>query len=217
MKNDDSLLAFASAYLDALRLGSGRAADKVTQSALDAGVPVSDIYLGIIQPTSYEIGRLWQRNQFSVAQEHLATAIIERQMGELHPLFRPLRQKPKTLVIGCVDQEVHRVGVRMVADFFEQDGWTVHYLGASVPTPEFVAIAREVEADLIGLSSQTVYHLPAIQTFLHELDAHGLLGIPVMAGGLPFVINPEIYRAIGVTFTGTDAREAVRKANELVG
>jgi hypothetical protein len=40
------------------------------------------------QPTSYTLGHLWQCNEISVAQEHLATAIIEGQMGELHPIIQ---------------------------------------------------------------------------------------------------------------------------------
>lgn len=120
-------------YLHAMKVGSGREADKVVEHALGLGVTVNAIYLDVFQPTAYEIGRLWQYNEFTVAQEHLATAIIERQMGEPHPLFRPKLAKPKKLVIGCVDQELHRVGARMVTDFFEQDGWTVDYLGERAP------------------------------------------------------------------------------------
>jgi methanogenic corrinoid protein MtbC1 len=135
-------VAFRVDYLSALRAGSGRAADRVVERALDAHVSVNDIYLSIFQATAYEIGRLWQRNEFSVAQEHLATAIIERQMGDLHHQFKARRDRKRTLVIGSVDRELHRVGSRMVADFFEQDGWTVHYLGAAVPSD--IAILPEL-------------------------------------------------------------------------
>jgi methanogenic corrinoid protein MtbC1 len=128
-----------SQYLEALRLGSGRQADRVVQTALDQAIPVGEVYLDIFQPVAYEIGQLWQRNEFSVAQEHLATAIMERQMGDIHALFRATQIRARTLVLGCVAEEWHRLGARMVADFFEQDGWTVHYLGAAVPTETLVA------------------------------------------------------------------------------
>lgn len=203
-------------YLGAMKKGSGRQADVVVQRALDKSIQVNQIYLDIFQTTAYQIGRLWQRNEFSVAQEHLATAIIERQMGEMHPLFKPSQMRSKVLVIGCVEQEYHRVGVRMVADFFEQDGWDVHYLGAAVPTETFIAMAREMQADLIGLSSQMVYHIPTISDFVRELDRLGLGGIPVMAGGLPFVQQPELYKKLGVHFSGSDARQAVKMANEII-
>jgi methanogenic corrinoid protein MtbC1 len=202
-------------YLGALRIGSGRAADRVVERALDEHVLVNDIYLGIIQATAYEIGRMWQRNEFSVAQEHLATAIMERQMGDLHQYFRAASDRKRTLVIGCVEQEFHRIGSRMLADFFEQDGWTVYYLGAAVPTDTFIAMAKDMQADLIGLSSQMVYHVPTISAFVRTLDRQGLAGIPVMAGGLPFVQQPLLYQSLGVRFSGADARAALDLANTL--
>jgi len=211
----DGLSAIRTDYLSAMRAGSGRAADRIVERALDEHMIVNDIYLNIFQATAYEIGRLWQRNEFSVAQEHLATAIIERQMGDLHHQFKAQHDRQCTLVIGCVEHEIHRVGCRMVADFFEQDGWTVHYLGAAVPTDTFIAMAKDMQADLIGLSSQMVYHVPIITAFVRALDRQGLGGIPVMAGGLPFVQQPALYQSLGVRFSGADARAALQLADSL--
>lgn len=208
--------SFKNSYLDAMREGSGRMADKVVENALEQSIAANDIYLDIFQETAYEIGRLWQRNEFSVAQEHLATAIIERQMADLRPYFKPIRNRQKRLVIGSVEKEFHRVGTRMVSDFFEQDGWDVYYLGAAVPTDTFISIARDFNADLIGLSAQMVYHVPAIMEFVKEINRQGLGDIPIMAGGYPFVQNPELYLKLGVHFSGGDAREAVNLANQIV-
>lgn len=218
--NDDqpqnNMTVFQTDYLEALRLGSGRAADQVVQQALDSGATAGDVYLDIFQPTAYEIGRLWQLNRFTVAQEHLATAIIERQMGELHPLFRPQRQRPQVVVIGCVPEEQHRVGARMVADFFEADGWTAHYLGAATPIDSFVAMAREMQADLIGLSVQMVYHLRHVTAFIAALERYGLDGIPIMVGGMPFRQQPDLVHALNVRFSASNAREAVQQANQCL-
>ncbi|HSM26122.1 MAG TPA: cobalamin-dependent protein [Anaerolineaceae bacterium] len=214
MENINKVFQFE--YVEAMKKGSGRMADQVVEKALDQQVTANDVYLDIFQDTAYEIGRMWQRNEFSVAQEHLATAIIERQMGDLRPYFKPVRQRTKRLVIGSVDKELHRVGVRMVVDFFEQDGWEVYYLGATVPTDTFISIARDFNADLIGLSAQMVYHLPTITEFVKEADKQGLEGIPIMAGGFPFVQNPDLYKRLGVHFSGANAREALEIANKIV-
>jgi methanogenic corrinoid protein MtbC1 len=211
----DALSILRADYLGAMRVGSGRAADRVVERALDEHVVVNDIYLGIFQAAAYEIGRLWQRNEFSVAQEHLATAIMERQMGDLHHYFKGRDDRKRTLLIGCVEHEFHRVGSRMLADFFEQDGWTVYYLGAAVPTDTFIAMVKDMRADLIGLSSQMVYHVPTIAEFVRALDRQGLGGLPVMAGGLPFVQQPALYQNLGVRFSGADARAALSLANAL--
>jgi methanogenic corrinoid protein MtbC1 len=215
MLQDELKADLRSGYLKAVIGGLGRQADAVLTRAFDQKLTVNEVYLDIFQPTGYKIGELWQTNQVSVAQEHLVTAIIERQMGDLHSLFRPKAAREKVLVIGAVDKENHRVGVRMVADFFEQDGWTVYYLGAAVPTRTFLSMAREMRADLVGLSSEMVFNLPAIIDFVRQAESFGLGGVPIMVGGMPFIQQPELYTKMGVHFSGVDAREAVIKANQL--
>lgn len=209
-------LTFQKEYVEAMKKGSGRMADQVVENAMDYKISANDVYLDIFQDTAYEIGRMWQRNEFSVAQEHLATAIIERQMGDLRTYFKPVRNQAKRLIIGSVNKELHRVGVRMVVDFFEQDGWDVYYLGATVPTDTFISMARDFNADLIGVAAQMVYHLPTIAEFVKETERQGLDGIPIMAGGYPFVQNPDLYKNLGVHFSGSNAREALENANKIV-
>ncbi len=210
----DALTNLRSAYLEALRSGSGRKADQVVTQSLDQRVSANRIYLDIFQPVAYEIGELWQRNRFTVGQEHLATAIIERQMGLLHPYFQPERQRRRTLVLGSIAGELHRVGVRMVADFFEQDGWQVYYLGATTPVSDFVGMAREVGADLIGISAQMLFHVPQITDVALELGRRGMAGLPVMVGGRPFIQQPDLYRALNVHFSAANAAAAVTQANQ---
>ena len=202
-----------SEYLDALVKGSLGQAEEVVQRALNEGLAAGDVYLNIFQSAAYEIGRLWQVNQISVAQEHLATAIIERQMGVMHTYFKPVTLRYKTLILGCIEHELHRVGPRMVADFFEQDGWNVIYLGPDVPTEAFVSMIHDISPDLIGISAQMVIRLPALAEFARKLNRQGLGGIPIMAGGQPFIEQPELFRSLGVQFTGNDARAALAAAN----
>jgi methanogenic corrinoid protein MtbC1 len=77
-------------------------------------------------------------------------------------------------------------------------------------------MAREMKADLVGLSSEMIFHLPAITDFVRQADSFGLAGIPIMVGGMPFIQQPELYTKLGVHFCGTDARQAVEKANQLL-
>jgi MerR family transcriptional regulator, light-induced transcriptional regulator len=204
-------------YLRALMGGSGRAADLVVEAALDAAIAPQRIYLEIFQPTAYEIGRLWQTNQVSVAQEHLATAIIERQMGELHPYFKGRPGPRRTIVLGCVPDEWHSIGARMVADFFEAEGWQVHYLGANVPVRDLVGLARESSADMVGLSAEMLFNLPRVGELVRALDTAGLGGIPVIAGGMPFIEQPDLWAALSLHGSAGDAAAAVATARKVLG
>ncbi len=202
-------------YLDAMLQGSGREADRVVEQALAQGLPASRIYLDIFQPTAYEIGRLWQINRIGVGQEHLATAIIERQMGELHPYFRPRIRRNRRIVLGCAPDEWHRVGVRMVADFFEAEGWEVIYLGAAVPVPALVDAIRATHPDLVGVSAAMVFNLPHLTNLARALNKAGLDGIPLMVGGLPFARQPDLHRALNIQYSAPNAAAAVVAANQV--
>ncbi|MDA1305732.1 MAG: B12-binding domain-containing protein [Acidobacteria bacterium] len=62
-----SVTSLALTYLDALRQGDRQRAGRLVLDAVAAGTSVKDIYLGVFQPAQYEVGRLWERNEISVA------------------------------------------------------------------------------------------------------------------------------------------------------
>ena len=107
--------------------------------AIQHGTSVHDIYLHVFQRSQYEVGRLWQTNQISVGQEHLCTAATQLIMSQLYPLIFGTERKNRRIVAACVGGDLHEIGIRMVADFFEMDGWDTFYLGADVPTDEHCA------------------------------------------------------------------------------
>lgn len=77
-------------------------------------------------------------------------------------------------------------------------------------------MAREMQADLIGLSVQMIYHLPHITAFAAALGCYGLDGIPIMVGGMPFRQQPDLVHTLNVQFSSTNAREAVQQANQCI-
>ncbi|NJN68467.1 MAG: hypothetical protein HC884_18030 [Chloroflexaceae bacterium] len=130
-------------YLDALRKGNRRRALNVARSSLESGLDIRDLYLEVLQPAMHEIGRLWEGNELTVAQEHLATAITQSVMAQLYSYVFTRPSVGRTLVATCIGGELHELGVRMVADFFEIEGWDVYYLGANMPTEDVVAMVNE--------------------------------------------------------------------------
>jgi hypothetical protein len=74
-------------YLQAILHGQRSAAAGIVLEAHHAGRPVLDLYLKILQPAQYEVGRLWESNAISVAEEHMATAITQSVMARLYPLL----------------------------------------------------------------------------------------------------------------------------------
>lgn len=205
-------------YIQALREGDRRRALTVARSALNEGTDIRNLYLDVFQPAMHEVGRLWEVNELTVAQEHLATAITQSVMAQLyaHVFARP--PLGRTLVATCIGGELHELGIRMVADFFEIEGWDVYYLGANMPADDVVDMVNDQQANLLGISVTLNNHVPQARDLIQRVRASPIGNrIKVMIGGQPINRAPDIYKTIGADFTALNAREAVARAAEVVG
>jgi methylmalonyl-CoA mutase cobalamin-binding domain/chain len=206
----------AKHYLDALLTGSRQQATSMILEAAESGTSIADIYMHVFQPVQYEIGRLWQINRINVAQEHYCTAVTQAVMSQLYPRLFAGDRTGRTLVATCVAGELHEIGVRMVADFFEMAGWDTYYLGASTPPSDIVRALVDRNADLLAISSTMTWHVRAVRELIdatRESDAHG---IRILVGGHPFNTSSELWRKFGADGYAADAKSAVALADQLL-
>src|SRR5690606_1855997 len=116
-------------------------------------------YQHIFQPSQYEVGRLWQCNKITVAHEHYCTAATQLIMSGLYSYIFSADRIGKTLVACSISGELHELGIRMVTDFFEMDGWDTYYLGASMPDRQLIEALIEHNADVLAISVTLPTHV----------------------------------------------------------
>ena len=200
-------------YLDLLLAGERRGALELIAAETDA-VGVRDLYLHVFQPVLREMGRRWQLGEVSVAQEHLVTAATQLAMAQLYPRLFSTPRDGRTLVAMCVGDELHEVGMRMVADLLELEGWTSHFLGANTPPRSAAETVRVHAADLVAVSVTMMSHVEqateTITTIRAETDA------PIIVGGRAVLLIPDLWREMGADGTAPDAGHAVTTAAELL-
>ncbi|HEX2204463.1 MAG TPA: cobalamin-dependent protein [Longimicrobium sp.] len=204
------------AYLEAVVAGSRRTAFGVVDQALAAGIDLRTLYLEVFQPALAEIGRLWQENRITVADEHLATAITQAAMARLYDrLFAVSRGEGRRLVAACADVERHEVGLRMICDILEMEGWDTVFLGAGVPVEDLVGMVRDRRPDVVALSASIAPHLPRVEAAIRAIR-EGMNGsTPLIAvGGRPFVDDPALAERVGADLTARDAAEAAWRLKE---
>jgi len=206
------------AYLRALRAGDRRAAFTVLDAALDKGASLEGLYLDIVQPTMREIGRLWQENELTVAEEHLATAITESAMNRIFErVFVWRDQRTPTLIAACASEERHQLGLRMLCDLLEMEGWETTYLGASVPIESLVDLVKARQPAVVAISATIAPHLPRVRDAIAAIRAAPLAHQPVIVvGGRAFHGDPGLAKRIGADFTARDAADAVLELDERV-
>src|SRR3954451_2589934 len=192
------LAQLAHDYLSALLRAERHLASSLILAAADAGTPIRELYLRVFQPSQHEIGRLWQMNQISVAQEHYCTAATQLIMSQLYPYIFSGEKRSRTLVAACVAGDLHEIGARMVSDLLEMEGWDTIYLGANVPASSIIQLMREREVNVLALSATMTIHVSAVARFIADIrDSQGVCSAKIMVGGYPFNIAPELWRRIG--------------------
>jgi methanogenic corrinoid protein MtbC1 len=172
------------AYLGALREHDAARARAVVDSALEAGVAVQDVYLGILQPALYEVGQGWAAGELDIAREHYVTAVTLTVLGALGPRMRTAPKDGRLAVVSGSPEERHAVGVQMVADFLEGDGWEVLNLGASTPAPDLARLVDAEQPDVVALSASTPAGLPGTAEAVAALRALDPCPLVVLGGQL---------------------------------
>lgn len=214
---DQPLSSLAVRYLGAVLGGDRHGASRSILDAVAAGTPVRDIYTHVFQPAQLELGRLWQMNRISVAQEHYATAVTQMVMAQLYGEIFTDAPKAHTLVAACVGAELHELGLRMVTDFFEMDGWDTHYLGANMPSASIVATVAERGAEVLALSATMSFRVEEVAEIIRLLhDNEATKDVKVLVGGYPFNLAPELWKRVGADGFARSAPEALTAAAELV-
>ncbi|WP_315795258.1 cobalamin B12-binding domain-containing protein [Paenibacillus sp. BIC5C1] len=207
----------AKSYLCALLDSDRKEAARIIEAQLEGGATIRDMYRFIFQPVQYEIGRLWQRNYISVGQEHFCTAATQAIISRLYSRWMIHNVQEKKLVAACVGSEQHEIGLRLLTDVFEMEGWDTYYLGANVPNGSIIEAIERHQGDVIALSVTMTYHLHLAKELiqlvrLHPTTAH----VKIMVGGYPFNIDRELWRTIGADGYAPGAEEAVEVAEHLL-
>jgi diguanylate cyclase (GGDEF)-like protein len=189
--------SLVEAYVDALRAGDSSAAADVLVEALHSGLAGVWLLDRVVAPALREIGRLWERGEITVADEHLATAITHRALALVYPELMSVLpgSQPRVLLAG-VPGEQHALGLRIVADVLEGAGHDVVHLGADVPLDALRdAVLRHAPA-AVGLAatlSASAEPLAHAIDDLHRLDTGALLliggqGVPTVLRSDPRVV-----------------------------
>jgi signal transduction histidine kinase/ActR/RegA family two-component response regulator len=217
LDGDDALSGLARQYLQALLRAERHQASRLILDAVQAGVAVCDLYLQVFQRCQREVGRLWQLRQISVAQEHYCTAATQLAMSQLYPHLFALPKKGRKLAAASVGGELHEVGLRIVADLFEADGWDTLYLGGNLPAGDVVQAVERHRPDLLLISVTMAFHMPRVEQLIALVrSSEAGKAIKVMVGGHPFNVDPELWRRVGADGHAGDAREALGVAARLV-
>ncbi|GKV69780.1 hypothetical protein NCCP2716_22780 [Sporosarcina sp. NCCP-2716] len=156
------------------------------------------LYEDLITPAMVHIGQLWEQNDISVADEHLATAVCDYVISDYE--FRSARQEPanrgKVMLFG-VEGEEHYIGLKMAAAVFREFGWTVRYLGPNLPLRHAETAANAWQPDVVAMSAALSYRLPMLKKSVQVLGDTASKPTIVIGGRMAPMTSFEVDAAPG--------------------
>lgn len=189
------------------------------QRAMAMGInPLDAINRGFV-PGLHHVGESFGKGEMFLPDLVMSAEAMKAATAVLEPEIRRSGAHRETLgkvVLGTVKGDIHEIGKTLVATMLSASGFEVFDLGVNVPFETFAAKAKEVNADIVGVSALLTTTMMGQKDVVEALERHGLRPrVKVMVGGAP--VTRSWADEIGADGYGEDAVAAVNLAKSLVG
>lgn len=182
-------------------------------------IDILSLYEEILAPSLKSIASPTQEQVMPIWQEHLCTDIVETIISCCYPLLleeSPKLETPPRVVVFCPIQEHHRVGARMVSDYFALCGCISYYIGANTPPSEFIGALKAIHPKYIAISVTSFYNLAATKKTIEKIREQ-IKEATILVGGHAFIRNSSIAKSIGADLllhSFQDIKGLVEKENQ---
>jgi DNA-binding transcriptional MerR regulator/methylmalonyl-CoA mutase cobalamin-binding subunit len=136
----------------------------------------------VLLPLLQWAGEAWQDGSIRIAHEHVLSACVAYQLGEIRN-SRPASPGAPVLLCATPAGQLHELGAAIVATLGALDGWRVVYLGPNLPADEIANAAVRVQARAVALSIVFPPDDPHLDRELATLRRFMPPAVPLLAGG----------------------------------
>ncbi|EHQ88505.1 corrinoid protein [Desulfosporosinus youngiae] len=191
----------------------------VANEYIDAGYEALDGVLKGLVDGMNRAGQMYEEEEYFVTDLLVCSDAMYNGLEVLKPHL-PKEEGADAVnykcVIGVVEGDTHDIGKNLVRIMLETAGFEMYDLGRDVPLPSFVEKAKDVNAQLICLSTLMTTTMPGMKEVVDMLKKEGLKDkVKVMIGGGP--ISQAYCDQISADGYAVNAIGAVSLAKELVG
>jgi corrinoid protein of di/trimethylamine methyltransferase len=211
---DDRFSSMRQSIID----GAPDRACGLAQQALSAGIaPIEAINQGFLVGM-HDVGEQFARGQMFLPDMMASAEAMRAAMAVLDPELRKLgeeRPRAGVVVLGTTQGDIHEIGKILVGTLLTAHGFEVHDLGVDVAGEAFAAKARDLNADIVGVSALLTTTMRNQKGVIEALERFGLRSrLKVMVGGAP--VTRRWAEEIGADGYAKDATSAVTLAQALM-
>ena len=198
--------------------GDPEAARTLSEHALRENIPPLDaINIGFV-PGLNVVGDQFQQGEMFLPDLVLAGEAMKAANAVLGPEIQKSGRARQTLgrvVLGTVKGDIHEIGKTLVGTMLTASGFEVFDLGVDVPSEGFALKAKEINANIVGVSALLTTTMTGQRKVVEAMARLGLRPrVKIIVGGAP--VTQSWAEEIGADGYGKDALAAVALAKRLV-
>lgn len=137
---------------------------------------------GLVVPLMQEVGKKWEEGKLSIAQEHLASALVRTHLERTRLTIQPSPDAPRLIAATPAGQH-HEIGALIAAIVAARMDWDVTYLGPNLPAEEISEAAERTRATAVALSLVHPSGDPGTESELRRLGVLLAGRILLLVGG----------------------------------
>jgi methanogenic corrinoid protein MtbC1 len=207
------------AFVELLRSGSDTAVAATVAALHQRGLPVENIFLGLLGPAARRLGELWEADRCDFSTVTIGLGRLQRLLREWSGAFGVEVEHPpngRRILLAQHPDEQHSFGLSMVAEFFRRDGWEVlGGVGGAVADPS-AQVSRDW-FDAVGFSVGSQTRIDWLRERIAQVRASTCnKAVVVLVGGPLFVLQPGWAQSVGADAAGDDGGKAPRVAEDLL-
>ena len=195
-----------------LQQGRKPKVEALVNQALEEGISAKEILENGLLDGMNEVGEKFKKNEIFVPEVLIAARAMNAGVAILKPHLTEAGVESKgTAVIGMVKGDLHDIGKNLVKMMLEGKGLNVIDLGVDVSPEQFVAAAKENNANIICCSALLTTTMNEMKNVVEEAKKEGIRDqVKIMVGGAP--VTQAFCDAIGADCYTSDAASAADAA-----
>ena len=179
MSAPSAVLDAVDPYLKRAVSGDAPSAVRLVLALLDGGASQENVIVDLLAAAQREVGERWLRDEWSVADEHIASGVTQRALDAVANASAP-RPSIGSVVVACAEGDWHSLPAQMGAEILRDRGWTVSFLGASTPADHVVRLLERDRPRALVVNCNLAIFFSGVARLV---DVAHRVGVPVMAGG----------------------------------
>lgn len=164
------------------------------------GVAPAWIYENFMERALKNTGDLWERGELPIWKEHFISEVTMEAMTLVKEQDPKIVVENRNLLAVVPGAENHSIGLRMISDQLETQGFQIVFLGDNLPADNIILAIQENKAHAVLLSVTLPKHLDTLTLIISRIkEVLGIEAPAILVGGQAF----EGMRNIE-TLTGAD-------------